>query len=107
MLDILKNHAKNLSKIEADYDRATKHITDVSCNALGYLPKKFETYQKSIVVANKIPENYNKLKDFEFDRIEYTQKALLHFFNTQMLIHAQALQVHSQTFEELAKHNEG
>ena len=42
---------------------------DVSCNALGYLPKKYETYKKSIKMSDKVPEGLHKIKDFEFDRI--------------------------------------
>jgi hypothetical protein len=32
---------------------AAKHIQDVPCNALGYLPKKLENYKKLILVEEK------------------------------------------------------
>ena len=83
----IKQYSAALDKMAAVYDTAGSHIADVSVNALGYLPKKYETYKKSIKVAEKMPEGINKLKDFEFDRIQYTRQALLHFYNAMMLLH--------------------
>jgi hypothetical protein len=52
-------------------------------------------------LIEKVPEGEHKIKDFEFDRILYTREALLHFFNTQMLLHAQAFNTYSGLFDKL------
>jgi hypothetical protein len=83
MTKIFKDYSNGLDNIQKTYDDATKHIQDVSVNALGYLPTKFETYKKAIKVhLEKDSQNaIEKLKYFEFDRIVYTQRALLHYLN--------------------------
>ena len=58
-----------LEKNGAVHDTAGNHIQDVACNALGFLPKKFENHKKTLKLAEKVPESVHKLKDFEFDRI--------------------------------------
>ena len=70
---IVQDYSANLEKLGPVYDRVGTHITDVSCNALGYLPKKLETYKKSIKVSDKMPEGLHKLKDYEYERIQYTR----------------------------------
>jgi len=42
-----------LTKLGPTYEVAAKHIQDVPCNALGYLPKKLENYKKLILVEEK------------------------------------------------------
>jgi hypothetical protein len=52
-------------------------------------------------MSDKAPEGLHKLKDFEFDRINYTRESLLHYFNSMMLIHASAFNTFSSGFEKL------
>jgi len=55
---IIKNYSVELDSIQKTYDESTKHIQDVSVNALGYLPTKFETHKKAIKVhQEKSAEN--------------------------------------------------
>ena len=73
MSNTIKDFSNKLEKNAPVYTRAEDHIQDVSCNALGYLPKKYETYKKSIKFIDKMPEGVHKLKDFEYERILYTR----------------------------------
>ena len=70
--EIMKSFEKQMEMLEKSYDVAIAHINDVSINALGYLPKKFDVYKKTIKLVDKAPESIHKLKDFEFDRLQYT-----------------------------------
>ena len=81
LLQIIADYSAGLDKVGVTFDTAGQHIQDVSCNALGFLPKKYENHKKSLKLAEKVPESIHKLKDFEFDRIQYTRQALLHYFN--------------------------
>ena len=78
---IMTDSSAGLERLQTTYDSSTTHIQDVACNALGFLPKKFENHKKSLKLIEKVPESVQKLKDFEFDRIQYTRQALLHFLN--------------------------
>eukprot|EP00352_Strombidinopsis_acuminata_P006063 CAMPEP_0176361118 /NCGR_PEP_ID=MMETSP0126-20121128/17512_1 /TAXON_ID=141414 ORGANISM="Strombidinopsis acuminatum, Strain SPMC142" /NCGR_SAMPLE_ID=MMETSP0126 /ASSEMBLY_ACC=CAM_ASM_000229 /LENGTH=92 /DNA_ID=CAMNT_0017716523 /DNA_START=265 /DNA_END=543 /DNA_ORIENTATION=- len=40
---------KKIEKLEKEYDMAIKHIADVSVNAMGYLPKKYDKFKKPVV----------------------------------------------------------
>eukprot|EP00347_Sterkiella_histriomuscorum_P000885 403374149 len=103
---IIQEYSTGLEKLAPVYDRATTHIQDVSCNALGYLPKKYETYKKSIKVSDKMPEGVHKLKDYEYERIQYTRQAMLHYINAQMLIQAQQFQLYADLFDKLEQVND-
>lgn len=93
--------------MQKTYDEATKHIQDVSCNALGYLPTKMENHKKNIKLAEKGAEgSIEKLKYFEFDRIVYTQKAMLHYLNAQMLLHAKQFELYANVYNQLEDYNE-
>jgi hypothetical protein len=60
---VIKGYSTGLDNIQKVYDDSTKHIQDVSCNALGYLPTKFETHKKAIKLVEKGSENsIEKLK---------------------------------------------
>ena len=80
---ILKDYSTGLDQLQKVYDESTKHIQDVACNALGHLPTKLDNYyKKNIKLAEKQVEgSIDKLKYFEFDRILYTQRGLLHYLN--------------------------
>jgi hypothetical protein len=39
-----------------------EHIQNVSCNALGFLPKKFENHRKALKLSDKVPESVDKIK---------------------------------------------
>ncbi|CDW77392.1 UNKNOWN [Stylonychia lemnae] len=103
----IKEFSGKLEKNAPVYTRAMDHIQDVSCNALGYLPKKYEQYKKSIKLMEKQPNDAHKLKDFEYERIQYTRQALLHYFNAQMLVHANMFQLYAETFEKLEALSDG
>jgi hypothetical protein len=103
---IISDYSANLEKIAPIYDTTCEHIQNVSCNALGFLPKKFDNHKKTLKLADKVPEAPHKIKDFEFDRIMYTQKALLHYLNAQMLLHAKQFEMYAEVFEKLEEHNE-
>ncbi len=63
MTNIIKYYSTGLDDIQKTYDDSTKHIQQVSCNALGYLPTKFETHKKAIKLVDKASENASeKLK---------------------------------------------
>ena len=78
---IIKRYSQGLDKMSQTYETSMEHITDVPCNALGYLPKKYDNYKKSIKVSDKMPEGLHKIKDYEFERIQYTRQSLLHYLN--------------------------
>ena len=78
---VLADYGKGLDKVGAVHDTAGLHVQEVAVNALGFLPKKFENHKKTLKLAEKVPESVHKLKDFEFERIQYTRQALLHFLN--------------------------
>ena len=78
-------------------------MQEVPISSLGYLPKKMETQKKAIKVMSKVEEGKNKLKEFELDRILYTRESLLHYFNAQMVIHAQAFNSFSFLFDICAE----
>lgn len=103
---ILEEYSAKIEKMNTVYDTSCQHIQDVSCNALGFLPKKYEIHKKTLKLADKAPEAVHKLKDLEFERIQYTQKALLHYFNAQMLLHAKQFEMYADIYEKLEDHNE-
>ena len=41
---------------------------------MGYLPKKLESHKKMAILGinGKIPDSIHKIKDYEYDRLEYT-----------------------------------
>lgn len=57
------------------------------------------------LVAKKETE-IHKLKDFEYERIQYTRQALLHFLNAQMLIHAKQFEMYADIFNQLEDYSE-
>ena len=65
---------------------------------MGYLPKKMEVHKKSMALVAKKETEIHKLKDFEYERIQYTRQALLHFLNAQMLIHAKQFEMYADIF---------
>lgn len=63
MAKIIKDYSAGLDNLQKTYDDSTRHIQDVACNALGYLPTKFETHKKAIKLVEKGSENsIEKLK---------------------------------------------
>ena len=84
---------KKLDELNAHYNLAISHIQDVSMPALGYLPKRFEVLKKSIKVAQQVPAEIDKIRDFEYERLENLKLAMLHFFNAKMYLHAKALEL--------------
>ena len=90
-----------IGKLADDYQKAIDQITNVSASAVGNLPKKLAGYQKLIQVAEKQKENWDKVRDLEFERIETIKFGLLHFFNAKMYLHAKALELYANVYEKL------
>jgi len=80
-----------VSELDKAYETTVKQIADVPYSALGSLPKKYESHKKLIKTGDKNPAGLQKIKDFEYDRIETFHLALLHFANAHMYLHARAL----------------
>ena len=68
---------------------------------LGFLPKRMETLKKSIKLAKQTPAEAPKIYDFEWERLENLKLAMLHFFNAKMYLHAKALELYSEVYENL------
>ena len=83
-----------MSILETAYDVAIKHINDVPSAALNQLPTKLEAHKK-LIKDTKNPANQEKIKDFEWDRIETMKLAILHYQNAHMFLHAKALELFS------------
>ena len=90
-----------MDELDKVYATTIRHIETVSMGALATLPKKFEAYKKSIKDSAKQPAELEKIKDFEFDRLESTKLSLLHFINAQMYLHAKALEIFSGVYNTL------
>lgn len=73
--------------------------------SLGFLTTKFEGYKKLILQGDKVPANKEKFMQYEWDRIETTKLALMHFANANMYLHARGLEICSQVYEALNKLN--
>ena len=52
-------------------------------------------------MAKQVPNEVNKIRDFEYERLENLKFALLHFFNAKMFLHAKALELFSKAYETL------
>ena len=50
---VILNYSAGIAKLDNTFDLASTHIQDVSCNALGYLPKRYEIYKKTIKLGEK------------------------------------------------------
>jgi len=61
--------------------------------SLGSLVTKFERLKKEVAQGDKVPENKEKFMFFEWDRIETTKLALMHFANANMYLHARGLEI--------------
>ena len=69
--------------------------------ALGYLPKRFENLKKQIKVVSTVPSEASKIQEFEYERLENLKLSMLHFFNAKMYLHAKALELFSQAYEQM------
>ncbi len=69
--------------------------------ALGYLPKRFENLKKQIKVVGTVPSEVSKIQEFEYERLENLKLSMLHFFNAKMYLHAKALELYSQAYEQM------
>ena len=98
MLDLLGK----MEELDGAYSEAIQHIENVSIAALAGLPKKYDTYKKAIKNSDKDPSELQKIKDFEYDRLEHTKLSLCHFINAQMFLHAKALEIFSQVYNALS-----
>ena len=94
-----------VDELDGVYGEAIQHIENVPIAALAGLPKKYETYKKSIRISNKNPAELQKIKDFEYDRLEHTKLSLCHFINAQMFLHAKALELFSHVHNALSSVN--
>ena len=97
----IQSIVKKLDELNTHYMTAIKHMQEVSMPALGYLPKRFEQLKKSIKVAKQVPGEVPKIRDFEYERLENLKLAMLHFFNAKMYLHAKALELFSQAYEQM------
>ena len=92
---------KRLEMLNDHYLKAIEHIQKVSMPALGYLPKRMEALKKPIKVVKLTPAEVPKIQDFEWERLENLKLAMLHFFNAKMYLHAKALELYSEAYENL------
>ena len=93
--------------MEASYSQAGKHQDDVAINTIGYLSQKYAGHKNQLKLQNKMENAKEKYKEFEFDRVNDTKLALLHWVNAQMKIHADALSVYSEFYDQMEQHQEG
>ena len=70
-----------MDELDKVYEKTIKHIETVAIGALNMLPNKYKTYSTAIKNSVKNPAELGKIKDFEYDRLEYTKLAMLHFIN--------------------------
>ena len=70
-----------MDELDKVYEKTIKHIETVAVGALNMLPNKYKTYSSAIKNSVKNPAELGKIKDFEYDRLEYTKLAMLHFIN--------------------------
>ena len=70
-----------MDELDKVYEKTIKHIETVAVGALNMLPNKYKTYASAIKNSVKNPADLGKIKDFEYDRLEYTKLAMLHFIN--------------------------
>ena len=77
--EILDDFIRKIAVLESAYDIAIKHINDVPSAALNQLPTKLEAHNKLIKESQKNPANLEKIKEFEWDRIEALKLAILHY----------------------------
>ena len=101
IITLLKN---KIDALDGEYRKAINHIAEVPYSALGSLPKKYESCKKLIKTGDKNPAGFQKIKDFEYDRIETFHLAMLHFMNAQMYLHAKALEIFSELYDTLGAH---
>ena len=70
-----------MDELDKVYEKTIKHIETVAIGALNMLPNKYKTYSTAIKNSVKNPAELGKIKDFEYDRLEYTKLSMLHFIN--------------------------
>ena len=63
------------------YGTTIKHIDSVAVGALNQLPARYDQYKAAIKKSDKTPAELQKIKDLEYDRLEYTKLSMLHFIN--------------------------
>ena len=93
--------AQKMDQIDKVYETTIRHIETVSLTSLNVLPKKFDDYKKALKTADQKPSELQKIKDFEYDRIEFTKMSVLHFINAQMYLHAKVLEIYSGVYNQL------
>ena len=101
-VDEFQNKLEELDKV---YEKTIKHIETVAIGAMNTLPTKYEGYKAAIKKSDKQPAELAKIKDFEYDRLEYTKLAMLHFINAKMHLHSRALEIFAQAYHELDQIN--
>ena len=100
---LIDDFCMKLEIIDKAYETAIIHIDSVASNALTHLPTQLELHKKAIKGADKNPAGWDKVKDFEWDRIETTKLAMLHFSNAQMFLHAKCFELFAQVYDDLKK----
>ena len=93
--------AQKMDQIDKVYETTIRHIETISLTSLSVLPKKFDDYKKALKTADQKPSELQKIKDFEYDRIEFTKMSVLHFINAQMYLHAKVLEIYSGVYNQL------
>lgn len=102
---ILNKFCKDVNNLDEAYNKCLTHLANVPCNAIGYLPKKYDMYKKLIKTGQKDSKMLFKIMDLEWDRLETSKLSLLHFANANMFLHSQATEIYSSTYDALRKIN--
>ena len=101
---ILADFSKKINNLSQAYDMCLSRFSDVLCPAFNSLPVQFKSVG-DYVKKSKFNFSERGVKDnllsFELKRLETCKAALLHFSNANMYLHAQALELYSQTYEQL------
>ena len=98
---IVQELAGQMDKVDKVYTQAISHIDKISITSLNVLPKKYEDYKKAIKSSDSNPSELQKIKDLEYDRIEFTKMSMVHFINAQMYVHATILEIYSNVYNQL------
>ena len=88
-----------LDKLTSAYKIAINHIDSIASTILSQANKKMDGFKKEIKAEDK-QGKYDKLRDYEYERLEALEKGLLHYFNAQMFLHAKAMEIFAKLFKK-------
>lgn len=95
---ILDDFCNKLDALEKAYAQAIDHLHSISICSLLYLPMRYEVRKKLIKAAAKDPSSGRFILEFEWERIETSKLAIMHFANANMFLHARATEIYNNLY---------